>query len=592
MMKRSDRSDVLTRIRERKKISVLIVGAGINGASTFFDLANQGVDVLLIDKGDVASGASSASSRMVHGGLRYLENAEFKLVAESALERNLLLNNAHHLVKPLKIVVPYASWFGGISGALRKMLKLDGPSTARGGALIKIGLSIYDFLGRHARTLPKHKVLTREELREEIKGIMPSAVGAARYYDAWIPHPERLNLELVLDGLAVQPDASALFYARLDRIEDGEAIIVDTIDQEEFRIRPDIMVNATGAWIDFTNAAVGIERRLIGGTKGSHLVIKNRELYDALGDSMLWFEAKDGRTCIAFPFLGNVLLGSTDIRIDNPDDAICGDDEVDYMLRVLAEVLPNVRVSPADVVYQFSGVRPLPWSDATVTARISRDHTIEVSEPVPDRPFPVLSLVGGKWTTFRSFGQDAADLVLDRLDMSRSRSTKDMPIGGAHGLSKSIGDRQAMVDRLAERFKVPANRIETLMDRYGSIAEEAAEACFLRPGGDRKLGNLPDYTIGEIEWICGTQLVTHLEDILLRRTLIGMRGQLTPQLIEEIGVIAGDYFGWAKERRTTEISNLWTKLVREHGFSAVDAKSQDNQHVETSTASTNRRSRF
>ncbi|MGR9202195.1 glycerol-3-phosphate dehydrogenase/oxidase [Rhizobium leguminosarum] len=591
MKNNTDRSDILTRVRERKNISVLIVGAGINGASTFFDLAHQGVDVLLIDKGDVASGASSASSRMVHGGLRYLENAEFKLVAESTLERNLLLKNAHHLVKPLKIVVPYASWFGGMAVAVRKMLRLDGPSAGRGGALIKIGLSVYDFLGRHARTLPSHKVLTRSELRKTVKGILPSAVGGARYYDAWIPHPERLNLELVLDALAVHPTSDALFYARLDRVENGDAVIVDTLTDEEIRVRPDIMVNATGAWIDFTNAATGIGGRLIGGTKGSHLVVKNAELKDALGDSMLWFEAKDGRTCIAFPFLGNVLLGSTDIRIDNPEDAICNEDEIAYMIRVLAEVLPTVHVTPADVIFHFSGVRPLPWSDAKVTAAISRDHTIEVSEIAPDRPFPVLSLVGGKWTTFRSFGEDATDLVLHRLGMSRSRSTKDIPIGGAQGLSQDAREISAMVDKLAKLFSVPASRVETLVERYGSIAEEAAAVCSARHGGDHPLANLPDYSIGEIEWISKTQLVTHLEDILLRRTLIGMRGQLTQPLIEEISLIAGDCLRWTSERRATEVSDLWAKLVREHGFSPVEAQFQDSRDAEIHTAFDNGRNR-
>ncbi len=576
---RLGRSHVLARVRECKNVSVLIVGAGINGAATFLDLAYQGVDVLLVDKGDVASGASSASSRMVHGGLRYLENAEFALVAESTLERNLLLKNANHLVKPLKIIVPYSSRIGGLTGAIGKLLKLDSAPAGRGGWLIKFGLSIYDFLGRHHRTLPKYKAMTRSELQKSMKGITPSAVGAAQYYDAWIPHPERLNLELVTDALSVQPRANALFYARLDRVEDGKAIIVDLPSKEEIAVRPDVLINATGAWIDFTNKAVGSDKRLIGGTKGSHLVLKNAELRDALGGSMLWFEAKDGRTCIAFPFLDNVLIGSTDIRIENPEDATCTDDEIDYMLGVLREVLPRLRVSRSDIVYQFSGVRPLPWSNSNVTARISRNHSVQVLEPTGNRQFPILSLVGGKWTTFRSFGEHAADVALGRLGLARRRSTKDIPIGGAHGLGTTVSEQRTMASELALRYKLPSGRAETWVERYGSSAEQVAAVCSAGPVPDRPLSTLPDYSVGEIQWICRTQLVTHLDDILLRRTLIAMRGELTPALIEEVSEIAADCLGWSTGQRKQEIADSYAKLVRHHGFVNVGSGSQEEVNV-------------
>ncbi len=581
---RLERSQVLDRVRSSKKVSVLIVGAGINGAATFLDLAHQGIDVLLIDKGDVASGASSALSRMVHGGLRYLENAELSLVAESTLERNLLLRNAHHLVKPLKIIVPYSSRMGGFIGAIQKLLRLDSAPAGRGGWLIKCGLAIYDFLGRHHRTLPRYKSLTRSELRTAIRGISHNAVGAARYYDAWIPHPERLNLELVTDGLELQPRSNALFYARLDRLEEGEAVIVDLLTKEEISIKPDILVNATGAWIDFTNKAAGVDGRLIGGTKGSHLVLKNPALREALGDSMLWFEAKDGRTCIVFPFLGNVLLGSTDIRIEDPEDALCVDDEIDYMFGVLKEVLPHVELSRSDIIYKFSGVRPLPSSTSSVTARISRNHSIQISEPVDKRQFPILSLVGGKWTTFRSFGQDATDVVLRKLGLSRRQSTKDVPIGGSRGMSAKADDKKMMMSDLAARFNLQPSLIETWLERYGSSAEQLAATCSKSLHPDRPLLSNKDYTVGEMQWICRTQLVTHLDDIILRRTLIALRGEVTPALIEEVSEIAAECLGWTEDSRKQEVADCYAKLVRQHGVPKITKRSRNGVDVALSHA--------
>ena len=189
-------------------------------------------------------------------------------------------------------------------------------------------------------------------------------------------------------------------------------MLADALSGEELAVTTDLVVNATGAWVDETNATLhdGGERPapLVGGTKGSHLIVDHPDLLRALNDHMIYFENVDGRVCILFPYLGRVLLGSTDIRVDKPGDVRCEDDEVEYILKSLSSVFPRIAVRPADIVYRYSGVRPLPRSNARSTGGISRDHFVAEITGAP----PVLCLVGGKWTTFRAFGEQAADRAL------------------------------------------------------------------------------------------------------------------------------------------------------------------------------------
>ena len=176
---------------------VVIIGAGINGAGLFHDLCNQGIRCLLVDKRDFGSGTSAAPSRLIHGGLKYLETGEFGLVAESTLERNLLLKNAPHLVKPLPTILPVRSWANGIWAATKTFLGFKAAFKSRGAVLIKIGLSMYDFFGRKERVMPRHKMLGRKRALQQLPSLTSDIVGVGMYYDAFVASPERLVLELV-----------------------------------------------------------------------------------------------------------------------------------------------------------------------------------------------------------------------------------------------------------------------------------------------------------------------------------------------------------------------------------------------------------
>ncbi len=416
-----NRNEILSSLKENPKVSVLIIGAGINGIGTFRDLALNGVDVLLVDRGDFCSGASAASSHMAHGGIRYLENGEFRLVREAVQERNLMIQNAPHIVSPLPTTVPMFKYFSGLFNApLKFMGWLDKPSE-RGSVIIKLGLMMYDAYTGKTRTVPRHKFFSRAESLKRWNQLNPDVANTATYYDGLISNPERLALELVLDAEADNPNARALNYVSMVGGGQDSIVLRDELTDETYEVNPDLVINAAGPWIDFANYNLGLSTRYVGGTKGSHIVVDNPELRAAIGGSEFFFENKDGRIVLIFPLHDRVLIGTSDIKIENPDEARCTDEEVEYFLGLVERVFPNIKVKPEQIVFRFTGVRPLGSSGAKTTGQYSRDHHIEVlSGDWTNLHFPVYSLVGGKWTSFRAFSEQVTDKVLASL-ASRAR---------------------------------------------------------------------------------------------------------------------------------------------------------------------------
>jgi glycerol-3-phosphate dehydrogenase len=377
-----------------KEIGVVIFGAGVNGAGVFRDLCVQGVDCLIVDKADFGSGTSAAPSRLIHGGLKYLETGEFGLVAQSTLERNLLLRNAPHCVEPLPTFIPVFSWTKGIWAALRTLTGSTTAPRSRGAVLVKIGLRLYDFFGARNRVMPNHRFLLRKRALREMPHVTPDIVAGGIYYDAKVSRPERLVYELVTDGLQANQNALATNFTRLLSSTDG-ILTFQRPDGSSFAVRPKLVINAAGPWIDTANASLGAPSKMIGGTKGSHILLDHPELVKSLNGHMIYFEADDGRICLVYDYLGLAMVGSTDIPASDPDSVRCEEPEIEYFLESVRALLPSLRFSRDQVVYTYSGIRPLPASDASSPGLISRDHSAPVLEPSEDRPFPVISLVGG-----------------------------------------------------------------------------------------------------------------------------------------------------------------------------------------------------
>ncbi|AUW46483.1 glycerol-3-phosphate dehydrogenase/oxidase [Rhizobium leguminosarum] len=556
------RQEILDGLRQSPKVDVCVVGGGINGISVFRELALQGLNVLLIEKHDYCSGASSALSRMVHGGLRYLENGEFKLVQESLVERDRLLRNAPHYVAPLPTTVPVFDIFSGLGNGIVRFLGLSRRPSRRGAVAIKAGLSIYDFLMRKRALMPRHQFRGRRTTLAKWPALNPDIKSSATYFDAWVSHPERLGIELLQDGLLAKFGAMALNYAELRRTEDGQYRVEDQIGGAFVAVEPALIINATGGWIDLANQTLfSPEARpspLMGGTKGSHLIIDNADLRDALADHMIYYENEDGRICILFPYLGKVLVGSTDIRVDDPETVRCEADERDYILQSLAFVLPGIPIRPEQIVFQFSGVRPLPASTDSFTGRIPRDHFCTVLEPSEGGP-PVLCMIGGKWTTFRSFGELAADMALERLGRRRRIATTDRPIGGGRAFPANA---PAWLTQMAASKGLSGGRMAELFARYGTDAE--AIAGFTAAGPDAALPHA-GYSMRELQFLIREEAVEHLDDLLLRRTTLAVSGELTLDMMDAALDLLAQEKHWTLAHRASERDRFLTLLTERHG---------------------------
>ena len=557
-----NRSEIISSLRTNPSLDVLIIGAGINGIGAFRDLALNGANVLIVDRGDFCSGASAASSHMAHGGIRYLENGEFRLVREAVGERNRMIQNAPHLVKPLPTTVPMFKHFSGLLNAPFKFLGwLDKPSE-RGSLVIKIGLMFYDAFTGKTRTVPRHTFRGRAASLKLWPRLNPAVRTTATYFDGSILNPERLALEVLLDGEA--DGGRALNYVSLVNGQGNTVTLRDELSLQTFTVQPKLVINAAGPWIDAANGTLGLSTRFIGGTKGSHLVLDHPELRKAIGENEFFFENKDGRIVLIFPLFDKVILGTSDIPVESPDDIVCTEAEVDYFIALVDRVFPDVKVGREHIVFRFSGVRPLAHTgSAKTTGQITRDHHIQVVEgDWTGLSYSVYSLVGGKWTSFRAFAEQVTDKALALLGKARLKSTHEIPIGGGRNYPRTLEDQKRYLDGLAAWTGFSAQRVQSLFERYGTRAETVA--LFLSKQVDQPLKSLPDFSQREIAFLCQSEKVVHLDDLFLRRSMLGMLGRLTRAAIDELADIAGESLGWDGEQVKAEVARTLDLLANRH----------------------------
>ncbi len=558
----------LERMKAIERPDVLIVGGGINGIGVFHDLAQQGIKAVLVDRGDFCSGTSAAPSRLIHGGLRYLETGELSLVRESLIERNRLLLNAPHVVKPLRVWVPMRGWSGGLLDAIGRLLHLKRNPGPKGALVVKMGLVLYDVLGANLRTMPRHRFVSSRERETVMPGLAPDVRAIAEYYDAKITMPERLGLELIDDAESACPGTVALSYVEVTGTNGDAVVLHDVIGNASFEVRPRLVVNCSGAWLDRVDHRLNIHKRLIGGTKGSHFVLRHRELAEQLDDIMLYFETQDHRICLVYALDNrHVLLGTTDMPTDEPDDSVCTQQEVDYLQAALREFMPALSIHNDQIVFAYTGVRPLPLAEGAVAGAISRDHELEMFEPDAARPFPVLSLVGGKWTTYRACAEEIGDVVLTKLGITRRASTAKIPIGGGHGWPIDAVARAQLMREQSQLRGLPLARVETLFDRYGTRTK--TYLAQLPPGGEIMLQQLPSYSAQEITFLVTHERTARLQDIMLRRTSIALLGDATEAAMAELGPLVGATLGWTDDQVRDEIASTKQLLAKRHAVKRI-----------------------
>ena len=548
-------SNRLTELRENPSSQVLIIGGGINGLATFRDLALQGVKVTLVERNDFCSGASAASSHMIHGGVRYLENGEIRLVKESLQERNRLLAAAPHYVKPLKTTIPIFSVFSGLlSAPIRLVTHAQGKPQERGAFLIKVGLVMYDTFGRNRGRLPRHRFLGEKLSKKEMPALNKDVKFTATYYDAAMDNPERLALDVLYDGQVAGSHARAFNYLSAVGQSGNKIMVRDMLTKEEFELSADVIVNTTGPWADQTNQELGFNTHYTAGTKGSHIVLDNKELFAACDNREIFFENRDGRIVLMYPILGKVLVGTTDLPHDMAEPAICTDEEVDYFFELVNYVFPNVKINKNQIVFRYSGVRPLPASGDINPGVISRDYRI-VRTSAPGE-VPVLSLVGGKWTTFRALGEHLSSDVLKLLGKPRKTSTENLAIGGGKNFPTTEQSQLAWAEEHGKA--VGTSRALQLLLRYGTRAVNVLSA--IATTNDTKLVHNSDYSEGEILYLAKSESIFHLEDLVHRRTSLAFTGSINKPLLEELASVLAKVRGWSAAQQLQEVSSIHLEL--------------------------------
>lgn len=550
---------------------VLILGAGINGAALARELAWQGIPVVVVDSADLASGATAYSSRLIHGGLRYLEYAEFSLVAESLAERARLVQLAPHHVRPLRLWIPVAHRTGGfLAGGLR-FLGLErwsrpfaGP---RGSWVVQVGLTLYDWLAR-ATHWPRHTVLPVENA--ESPALAP---GVARwmcgYFDAQIAWPERLVVSLLEDArrAALQFGTTFDLYThtrvawRRDQIEltDRQGIKLD-------RFPPAAIVNATGAWVDQTLKQLEVDApRQMAGTKGTHLVIDSLPLRDWLGQDGLYVEANDGRPVFVLPWEDRTLVGTTDLPFEgDPRKAIATEAEVEYLLAAVNRLLPQGSVSRGDVLAHYCGVRPLPAAQAGSTAAVTRRHWLEVH---PGLPMPMYSIIGGKLTTCRSLAESTCDTIIAHLQLRRRNVTRREVIGGSRGYPPDALTLETQQQVLADEFGHSITTIHALWRLFGTATSHVLTEA-MQYADDRLVVNT-DLPRGVVRWVIAHEWVERLDDLVERRLLLLYDRRLTRRTLVELaellslaGRISSGEIDSTAEREAAEIERRHGRKLR------------------------------
>jgi glycerol-3-phosphate dehydrogenase len=406
------------------RFDVIIVGGGIIGAGIARDAALRGLSVALFERRDYASGTTSGSTRLIHGGLRYLEMLDFALVRMDLRERETLLRIAPHLVKPLEFLLPFYE-----GGSLS-------PFEARAGMLL------YDVLS-FDKSLRRHRHLTATEVLREEPGLRAAGLsGGVGYYDAQVNSPERLTIENIVDALA--HGAITLNYAEVTAATRGGVLVRDLLSGDESEVRGTVVVNASGPWFDRVAARLEPHpRRLIRTTKGIHLAHRpiNR-------NALALTSPVDGRLFFVIPWLGYSWIGTTDTDFrEDPGEARATEDDVEYLLKSAGAYFAEARA--ADIFWTNSGVRALVMKHGRESA-VSRRHRI-VSEP------GLVSVLGGKITGYRAIAQEATDAICRQLRACARCRTAVEPLPGARGeasdrdhLDRLYGNRAAEVRRLAD----------------------------------------------------------------------------------------------------------------------------------------------
>jgi len=516
---------------------LIIIGGGVNGAATARDAALRGIKTILLEKADYAAGTSSWSTRLIHGGLRYLEYFEFSLVRESLREREVLLRTAPHLVKPLMLTVPV---YGDRSRSYWK---------------IQAGMLLYDMFS-FDKTLPSHRMLPKQKFHQLFRYLDQEGLqGGAQYYDGQAVYAERLCLENII--AATEAGATCLNYTEVTGlIREGERITQlqceDRLTGETFTVNGSdraVIINTSGPWVDEVcqrgqqnNQQVPIgEAPKIGGTKGSHVIVPP---FSGAPDTALYVEAKsDGRPFFIVPWLGMYLIGTTDLRFQGSLDKVKADnEEIDYLLKETNFIIPSAQLTRKDVQFTYSGVRPLPYSEGQKPSSVTRKHIIH--DHALEGVHNLISLIGGKLTTFRHVGAELVETVGQKQNRTiPACPTLNTPFPGA-----IVPSDERVTQAVSQyRDRVSLLTLNHLFTLYGARATEVLKLIDETPNlAEVMTPHLPDIK-AQIVYAVRHEFAYTFVDILRRRTTIAMQLNYGLDVLPVVKEVLQTYCGWSRQ---------------------------------------------
>jgi len=533
---------------DTQSFDAVVIGGGMAGAGVARDLALRGASVALFEKGDFASGTSSKSSKLIHGGLRYLELFDFKLVRESLREKKTLERLAPHLVQPLPFLVPVYR------------------GSKRGLITVRVGMWLYDLLTpgrarerfrvlRPVATLAMEPSIQADDLR-----------GAGYYFDDLLLLPERLCLENVLS--AVRHGARAHNYCEIEAVTRGAAGIDgvrvrDLLTGRVHTVRASVVVNCAGPWVDRLRELAGVQeagKRVLRTTKGIHCMLPR------MTERAVYLSTADDRMIFVIPWREFSMVGTTDTDFDgDPDRLSATREEVEYLLDAVRPALPDPRVAIDRVVYTWAGVRPLAFEEGASASRVSRDHKVVVEGP--EGRF--LSITGTKLTCFRSLAEQVGDRVMSVLGRQAPSRTADLTLDGLDEEAAAL-EARAWMDVSAEMAAtgLPRETLQTLVETYGRAYPRVLDLARKIPDGTSRLCPENPEIVAQLHHAVAEEMAISLQDVLFRRTAIGQSACLGLDCHEAIGGRMAALAGWSTRRLTAELEAYSAAVDRSLRFRA------------------------
>jgi len=525
-------------------LDVLVIGGGVVGGGAALDAATRGLRTGLVEARDFASGTSSRSSKLIHGGLRYLEMLDFRLVAEALGERSLLIDKlAPHLVRPVPFLYPltHRIWERFYAGA---------------------GVALYDslaFLSGRGRGVPHHRHHTRRGARKVMPALRKDAlIGALHYYDGQVDdarHTMFLSRTAAAYGAHVASRTRVVALLREgDRVTGAR--VKDLESGAEFDVRARQVINATGVWTDETQSFAGERGQFhVRASKGIHLVVPRDRIR---GDSGLILRTEKS-VLFVIPWGRHWIIGTTDTDWDlSKDHPAASRRDIDYLLDHVNKVLVEP-LTHEDVEGVYAGLRPLLAGEDEATSKLSREHAVGTSTK------GLVVIAGGKYTTYRVMAKDAVDAAVHGMSADIGRTvppccTEDVPLLGADGYEAVWNQRQM----LAETSGLGVGRIEHLLHRYGSLIGEVLELIAERPELGRPLTGADDYLRAEVVYAATHEGARHLDDAIARRTRISIetfdRGT---DVADEVADLMGEVLGWTSAQRDLEVDHYLKRVEAE-----------------------------